>query len=286
MTMPRVLIIDLYNMLHRARGGFTLGPAPVTFNFFRSLRAIVGQMKPTRIIMADEGEPIARMKMLPTYKSNRIIPAEDLVKQEEMRRFRVQKDECIDYLRRYFPVSVVRHPDYEADDTIYTMIRRGSSAVETVVISTDGDFTQLLNEFDHVKLYNPIKKCYVEKPAWCYVTWKALRGDPSDNIEAALKGSQRHKDDEANDIVDDPDKLLKIFSDPETAATFARNMMLIKFDEIPEEEFDRFESSTPTRDWDAVHSLFAKYDFKSITKPETWTKFVATFDPLFGTSAS
>ena len=158
---PKVLVLDLYNLLHRARGGFQLGPAPVTFNFFRSLRALVQQFEPTRIVAVDEGEPLAKLKLMPDYKGNRVIPTWDTAKQDEMRRFREQKTVCIDLLKRRFPISVVRHPNYEADDLLATLVHRGSSAVPHVIVSTDSDFIQLLGP-EYIKLYNPVKKNFIK----------------------------------------------------------------------------------------------------------------------------
>ena len=54
---------------------------------------------------------------------------------------------------------------------------------DVTIISSDSDFTQLLNSFEeNFRIYNPVKKSFVEKPDYDYVTWKALRGDPTDNI--------------------------------------------------------------------------------------------------------
>jgi len=37
----RVLFIDAYNLIHRARSGFTKGDYPVVFNFFRGIRPLI-----------------------------------------------------------------------------------------------------------------------------------------------------------------------------------------------------------------------------------------------------
>jgi hypothetical protein len=282
MTVGRVLYLDLANATHRARGGFTLGPAPVVFNFFRSLRALVELIKPTRIVMVDEGEPKKKLELCPEYKANRIIPVEDFKKHEEMRRYREQRDVCHDLLKKYFPVSVVRHADYEADDLLATMISRGTTAVEAVVVSTDSDFIQLLNKYDHVKLYHPIKKTFIEKPSYCYATWKSLRGDPTDNIDPVLDGSQVKIDVKAEDVVDNPAELMKIFSDEKKAVKFFRNMQLIQFEDISDEELLEVTSSQPTKDWEAVKKVFSDYGFNSIIKEGTWEKFMMTFDPMWG----
>lgn len=279
---PRILMLDLYNLLHRARGGFKLGPAPVCYNFFRSLRSLVEQMDPSRIIAVSEGEPKERISLLPEYKANREIPADDTERLEEMRRFHEQKDVCIGLLRNFFPISVVRHPDYEADDLIATLIDRGTSAVETVLVSTDSDFIQLLQRHAHVRLWHPIRKEWIVAPPYPYTTWKALRGDPTDNIPAVLEGSQEKMDAEADQLASDPELLSQFISDPDVIERFCRNDVLVTLKQIPEEEFSTMESSSPRRDWDAVKAVFAGYGFGSIVGDKPWSKFVGTFDPLFG----
>jgi hypothetical protein len=161
------------------------------------------------------------------------------------------------------------------------MVKRASSAVPQVIVSTDSDFIQLLNGRTHVELYNPIKKSYVKTPEYCYCTWKALRGDPSDNIDSVLKGSQKSKDDEARRLLDDPEALKLLLSMDDNAKVFSRNLSLIEFEFLSDDELLAVESSTPTKDWEHVKTVFDSYGFKSITE-KGWDKFVATFNPLFG----
>jgi hypothetical protein len=276
------MVVDLANATHRARGGFKMGPAPILFNFFRSFRTLVEMIDPTRIVLVDEGTPRARLRSLPEYKANREIPKEDIIRQEEMRRYRWQRDICIDLLKKYFPVSVVRHPDYEADDTIYDVVKKATRAVETVVVSSDSDFIQLLNEFENVKLYNPVKKKWLEKPQYDYVVWKSLRGDPTDNIPPALDGSQQKMDEFAEKLSMDAQAMASFFHSNKTAAErFIANTDLISLKTLDMSTIDLFESSSPNRDWDTVFAVFDSYGFKSITNEQSWKKFTDTFDKLW-----
>jgi DNA polymerase-1 len=183
MTQPKIMICDGYNLLHRARGGFQLGDFNIAFNFFRGFRALVELHKPTRVYFVLEGCPKARFETLLSYKANRIVDeSSEPEKYKSLEDFHRQKKLILDLMTRHLPVSVVRHQDFEGDDVIYNLIKRSSSAVPWVVVSNDTDFTQLLNEFHNVSIYNPIAKTFVSQPDFCYVTWKALRGDGSDNI--------------------------------------------------------------------------------------------------------
>ena len=42
----RVLLLDAYNLIHRARSGFKSGDFPIVYNFFRSLRPLIEKFDP------------------------------------------------------------------------------------------------------------------------------------------------------------------------------------------------------------------------------------------------
>lgn len=136
------LILDGYNLIHRARGGFQKGDWPIVFNFFRGLRPIVERFKPDRVIIALEGAPKRQEMLLKEYKGTR-GPAPD--------GFERQKDEIIQILG-LMPLQVVYHPDFEADDLIHNLLTWSDLHVDScriervhaTVVSSDSDFTQLL----------------------------------------------------------------------------------------------------------------------------------------------
>lgn len=273
-----ILCLDFMNQCHRARSGFQMGPAPVVFNFFRQFKSLVDQFKPNRVYVVLEGRPVKRYELLPEYKATRKV-AEDDPKYEELQKFFRQKDQIVELLNQSFPVSVVRHPTSECDDTIYNLISRSSTAVPWTVVSNDTDFIQLIQEYSHVKVWNPIKKEFLEAPSdYDYVTWKSLRGDGSDNIP----GIPGIGDKTAADIASDPEKLSKFLSDESHAEQFTRNHELISFRRWSEEERMEMTSSNPTKNWENVRSLFETNGFKSIIKEGSWEKFVDTFNPLWG----
>jgi DNA polymerase-1 len=276
-----ILILDGHNLLHRARSGFVAGDHSVAFNFFRGVRALVEQFKPTRVVMAMEGKPTYRLGVLPTYKANRVRDPE--VEQP----FYEQVKRIEELLTAHFPVSIVRHPNHEADDTIYNIINRMPRSTEFVVISSDSDFTQLL-EFQNVKVYNPVKKSFVEWDAGLdYVVYKAVKGDTSDNIEGipgigekkALKLAKR---DVRLECEEHRELVKTTLNDPGYVGQFCRNVNLVRFITWSDEKAMAMTSSQPIRDWEAVKARFTEWEFKSITNDKSWTKFVTTFDGLFG----
>lgn len=273
-----ILAIDGMNAFHRARSGFKLGPAPVVFNFFRQFKALVDKFQPTRVYVALEGRPVRRHEALSEYKANRVL-ADDDPRAADLQRFFEQKSVIVDLLSKCFPVSVIRHPTSEADDTLANIIGKSTTAVDWVLVSSDTDFIQLLQTQPNLKLYNPIQDKFVEAPTdYDYCIWKSLRGDSSDNIP----GIPGVGDKTAAKIASDPQALSEYLVRPEVQPIFERNYDLIRFQEWTEEERIQMTSSSPDKNWDAVKQVFEGYGFTSIVKEGSWQKFVFSFDSLWG----
>jgi DNA polymerase-1 len=282
--MSKILIIDGHNFMYRARAGFQLGDFNVVYNFVRNLRSLVELMKPTRVYFTLEGAPRRQLQLLPEYKANRIGREGEAVEGKRSEEdYRRQNEIIVRILTHMLPVTVVQHPDFEADDLIYNLVKRSSSAIDFTVVSTDTDFIQMLQEFGNVKLYNPITKKYVEAPEYDYVTWKSLRGDGSDNIPS-LPGIG---DVRATELATDLVKLQQLLeSDQSLQDQFVRNTSLIALYEWTDEEALKMRSSGSKRDWQPLREQFESMAFKSMLKEGTWDKFVATFDPLWGPQES
>ena len=285
--MTRILMLDGQNLLHRARSGFKQGEHFVAFNFFRALRALVEQHEPTRVVMALEGHPKHRYELLPDYKANRRVDPTDDVSSRALADFHHQVDETIMLMRSWLPVSIVRHPDHEADDTIANIIDRSSTVAEFIVVSTDTDHIQLLNSHDNVGIYNPVRKAFLEwNPDDDYVAYKALKGDASDNIPGVRGFGEKTAMRWAKDAHSNPLKLTKLLSEMHCIdrCDYERNHHLVRFAAWTPEEAALMVSSSPQRDWDAVKRRFDEWGFASITKDGPWSRFVATLDPLFGSN--
>lgn len=273
-----IVIIDGMNFAHRARSGFTTGEFTVVYNLLRQLRAQVELHAPSRVIIALEGHPKKRHQLLAGYKANRVIDASTEVGARAALRkqdFFRQATVAFDLLRRHFPVSLMRHPDHEADDLVHNVIKNAATSSEFTVVSTDSDFIQLLQRFSNVRLYNPVTKSFVESPPHDYVFWKALRGDHTDNVPS-LPGID---DDEAGRLMEDPDALRVVLN--AYAPEFCRNVDLIRFIDFDESEMLQVDSSCPTCDWDAVKVSLETMEFKSILKEPYWSRFRTTFDTLW-----
>jgi 5'-3' exonuclease len=272
-----ILCIDFMNAAHRARSGFTSGEHAVVYNFFRQLKSLITQFNPNRVYLALEGRPVHRHEAMSEYKANRIVEKTD-PRHEELMRFFKQKDRIVELLSAYFPVSLVRHPTSEADDTIYNLVKSSSTAVPWIIVSSDTDFIQALQEFPHISLYNPVKKIFVNSPDHPYLTWKALRGDATDNIP----GIPGVGDKTAEKLACDPDKLTEFLMDSVKAELFQRNYDLISFRAWSDEDRLEMTSSSPKKDWSVVRQTFDDMGFQSITKDGSWQKFIGPFESLWG----
>ena len=152
----KVLLIDGYNMLYRARSGWAKGDNPIVYTFFRSFRAAVNKFKPDRVYFVLEGKPIKRLAMMKEYKAQRVYHDKD--------DFHRQKRLVIKVLKEKFPVHVVRHPYYECDDVLAELANVTHKDDDCIVVSSDTDFYQLLQTHKHLQLYNPIRKRFIDAP--------------------------------------------------------------------------------------------------------------------------
>ena len=160
----------------------------------------------------------------------------------------------------------------------YNVIKDGSSEVHYTVVSNDSDFVQLLQEFENVTLYNPMKKEVVTPPNYPYLAWKALRGDGSDNI----KGIPGIGDKRAQGLLESPEKLQNFLHDPEHSRIFNHNYEMIQFQQFTEEDWAGVQCTSGQKDWDVVKQKFTEYEFHSLVSPEgTFTKWKMPFEKFW-----
>ena len=263
----RILLLDAYNLMHRARFGFGKGEYNVVFNFFRGLRPIVEKFSPDRAYFVLEGMPKGNKELLSEYKANRPRSPETFRRQRKI----------IESLMGITPIQSILHEDYEADDVIYTLAKNyaADEENEVFIVSTDSDFIQIYNEFDNVTIWHPVKKKVVPAPDYDYLLWKSLRGDKTDNIPG-IKGIG---DKTAEKLVRDQTLLAERMKDPNFAAQQERNYKLIQLEDISEKlsECVCFGEKT---DFDALRSAFQEFEFSSMTKEKAWQKWVSTFSCL------
>ena len=263
----KVLFLDAYNLIYRAKSGFMKGDNPVIFNFFRGIRPLVEMFDPDLVYFVLEGRPAFREHLSEgQYKANR---------SNNDQNFHRQKAAIINIVKACMPFKTVRHPEFECDDTIATLsVKHAKEGDECTIISSDSDFIQLLNFTDlKISLYNPVKKKHISVPDYDYVTWKALRGDPTDNI-SGIKGIG---DKTATKIVKNHDMMVDLLKNDEKRAVFERNVNLIRLVDFSD-GIEDMECHIGKKDFDELRSIFEKLEFSLMLKESTWEKYKKTFE--------
>lgn len=266
----RIALLDGYNLMHRSRFG-AKGENGIIYTFFRSLRPLIAEIKPDKIYLVLEGVPVHRQALDSSYKANRQIE-QGTPKWDEMAEFRRQKRVIVDLLGN-LPITVAKNADLECDDVIasLTHVHEGD---ECVIVSTDTDFIQLLDR-QNVKLYNPVRKEYVERAPFDYLRWKALRGDKTDNIPPVPGATDKA----AEKLLADPQKLEKFLAEGDNRAYFQRNLELVGFKII---SADKIEMRQPDGSIDTLRSKLQELRFFSMVNDTAWGTYSKTFAPIYG----
>ena len=130
--MKKIVMLDAYNLIHRARSGFTRGDYAIVYNFFRGLRPLIEMHNPDKVYFVLEGAPAHRTETMAEYKADRVSPGDS---------FHRQKKIIIDMVTKAFPFEVCKADDLECDDLIGNLARHHDAlGDECVVISGDSDF--------------------------------------------------------------------------------------------------------------------------------------------------
>lgn len=160
-----------------------------------SLGALIRKNKPTRVLVVFDGKGGShrRKKMYSGYKEgrtgltkvNRLVGYEDLEDQAES--MKKNFNLLIKYLG-FLPVDLCYIDHIEADD-IMAYVARHIFEKEVMIISSDKDFLQLVD--DRISVYLPTKKKLMHKedvkelygvPSKNLVYYRIFDGDKSDNI--------------------------------------------------------------------------------------------------------
>jgi DNA polymerase-1 len=193
---PRLFLIDSFGFIFRAYHARARSAAPpmrtstglsteAVFIFNNMVRKLLKEHHPTYIAaIFESSEPTHRLQEFPEYKANRTEMPLDLVEQ-------------IPYVRRVIEamsIPILEYPGFEADDVIGAIARRAENqGVEVVIVSSDKDMLQLVNE--RVSMLNPAKDDTWYNPAKVkefmgvepsqVADLLALMGDTVDNIPGA-----------------------------------------------------------------------------------------------------
>jgi len=204
----KVLIVDGLNTFIRS---FSVNPAinddgvhiGGIAGFLKSIRYTLSIIKPTRCIITFDGKDGSkrRQKIYPEYKANRRIKKRlnrnvdwGTAPADEQESMKLQLGRLVEYLE-YLPLTLVSIDGLEADDVMAYVSKQFLSDSKIVLMSTDKDFLQLVD--DRISVWSPTKKILYtpDKVKEEYgiasknlLTYRILDGDKSDNI-SGIKGA-------------------------------------------------------------------------------------------------
>jgi DNA polymerase-1 len=198
----RVLLIDGLNTYLRA---FSSAPTMdengkhiggIT-GFLLSIGAAIRTLKPSRVVVVFDGKGGSqrRRKLFPEYKNNRrsmtrLNRTYDFGTVEDEKKAMQWQLVLLVELLGYLPLTIIHPDNVEADDVLaylaQTVEERGGDAI---VLSTDKDFLQLVN--DKTSVWSPTKKVMLKSSQVVetygfhpnnFLIYRAITGDKSDNI--------------------------------------------------------------------------------------------------------
>ncbi len=192
-TKPKLIIIDGNALIHRSfhalpptlrtKNGLLVN---AVYGFTSFLLKALGEFKPEYVVLTlDKKDPTFRHETYSDYKATRVKAPDELYEQIPL----VKK------VATAFNIPIFELSGYEADDLIGTICEqtKPEKNLEKIIITGDLDTLQLVNEKTKVYtmsrglsdsvLYGPeqIRARYGLRPDQI-IDYKALRGDPSDNI--------------------------------------------------------------------------------------------------------
>ncbi|MDP3964998.1 MAG: DNA polymerase I [bacterium] len=189
----KFVVIDGNALIHRAfhalpplttKKGVLVNAA---YGFTSILLKVIRELKPSHLAVAfDVKKKTFRHEEFAEYKAKRVKAPQELYDQIPL----------VKQIVKAFNIPVLEAPGYEADDVIGTLVNRKTidqPDVETVIVTGDMDTLQLID--DNTKVYTlrqgfsdtvlfdaaMVKERYGLEPSQI-VDFKALAGDPSDNI--------------------------------------------------------------------------------------------------------
>lgn len=191
--MDKLIIIDGPAVMHRAWHALPKLTDPkgrvvsAVYGFASLLLKLLREQKPQCLVVTfDTKEPTFRHEVYKEYKAGRVKQPQEFYDQ-----FLILKD-----LLNAFGVKFLERPGYEADDLIGSVAAR--SPMLNLIVTGDLDTLQLINQNTEVyflhkgisdlQTYNQeaVMNRFGLEPEQL-IDFKALRGDPSDNI-SGVKG--------------------------------------------------------------------------------------------------
>ena len=277
----KLVLIDGHALLYRAY--HALPPTMVTargeptnavYGFLSTVLKVLAEEQPDHVVVCMDRGRTFRHDLYPDYKAHRAKMPDDLRPQVGR----------LEQVLQALGIPVCGVEGYEADDLIGTLARQAEGAgLDTLIVTGDADALQLVDEHVHVLVpgrkyaetihYDPagVRERYGFDP-YRLVEFKALKGDPSDNIP----GVPGIGDKTAQDLVQRfgtlekvyenlavvPERYRKALEQYREQAFFSRDLATIRTDAPA--SLDLEGSRFGDYDHEAAVNLFRELEFRSL----------------------
>lgn len=280
----KLIIIDGNALIHRSF--HALPPTMTTksgeltnavYGFTTVLFKAIREFKPDYLVLTlDKKGPTFRHEEYKEYKATRVKAPDELYDQID----RVRQ------VAEVFNIPIYEEAGFEADDLIGTIARKVDGQIDKIIVTGDLDTLQLVN--GHTKVYTmsrglsdsvtyddeAVKRRFGGLASEQLIDFKALRGDPSDNIPGVkgigektaielltnfktLDGIYKH--------LDSPkirDRVRELLREHKKEAELSRRLATIRTDakiklDLEQARFGRFNQ-------EKIVDLFGELEFKSL----------------------
>jgi DNA polymerase-1 len=286
MSEKKLFLLDAMALIYRAHFAFSKNPrisskgmnTGAVLGFANSMLEILHKQQPSHIGVAfDLSGPTFRNEMYPEYKANRQAQPEDITI-------------AIPYVKRLvraFNIPILEMQNYEADDVIGTLAKKGARAgFEVYMMTPDKDYCQLVEE--KIFLYKPafmgngvdilgvekvLEKFKIQKVDQV-IDMLGLQGDAVDNIPGIPGIGPKTASkllglyDSVEGLLENTDKLKG--KQKENVVNFAAQGLLSKelarIDINVPIEFEEDKLKYDSFDQEKVETLFAELEFKTLMK--------------------
>ncbi len=276
--MQKVLILDANSLIYRAYHALPPlknegKPVNAVYGFFLIFSGVVESVNPDFIFATfDRREKTFRHKKFKDYKAQRPDMPDDLVSQIPLIKEGLES----------YGVPCLEKVGFEADDIVATLAERWKEGCKIIISSGDRDLLQLVEENISVlspgrgikKMINYDKDRVLEEYGVSpekFVDYKALRGDPSDNIPGVNGiGKKRAKqlvsehgtiEEIFSSLTEIKESLRKKLKDNEKEAMQSKELVSLIRDVDIKIELEDGKKSTNHR---KIVDFFQKLNFKSL----------------------
>jgi DNA polymerase-1 len=308
----RTLVIDgdhlvfrhLFVKNKRTLKSSSLGiPTGIVFGVLSSLDTFLEQFKRVDrcVFCLGGGRSRFRSNLSEEYKKKRTneefstVQSGEEFSSSEMLKLQIP---ILEHILSNMGVRVGRLEGFEADDLVALCVLNlvDSPGEEVILVSGDLDYLQAIAWGNNISVYRPIpnKEEYVDRENFYslygvvpqhYIWFKAIVGDPSDNISGVVRGLGEVRAKKLFEhfppnveletlkqyAASSADKIIRRLAEEENWKKFVGNLMLMDWKRVPfsylERDYvDQLFKQPVTINWDLVESVMRSLELKRVSK--------------------